>query len=107
MSQLLCSCEYCDQGLIQFYGDYLRFVKKFTDPEVNHKMHSQRRVLEFSNRTIQHFMDTLFDTDGTVTSDGDNLIDVWEIAKDSYFCDEQVAIWKKQMVARKLIEESG
>ena len=42
-----------------------------------------------------------------VTSDGDNLVDVWEIVKDSYFCDEQVANWKKQMVARKLIEESG
>jgi hypothetical protein len=103
--QLLCACSDCDGGLLQFYFDYLTCVKKLPASEVNHKTMSQRRTMEWGHHIIQHFIDTLFNSDGTVTSDGDQLVDVWKVANEAYFCDTQVAIWKKQMVARKLIDE--
>ena len=104
MTQVLCCCDYCDVAVLQFYHDYLSYIKKFTPAEVNHKTQSQRRVMEFGNRLIQRFVDALFDTDVTVTTDGDDIADIWEIAKDSYFCDEQVTVWEKQMKARNLIQ---
>ena len=105
MSILICYCDCCDLGILSFYRDYLIYVKKFSASEVDHKMMSQRRVLQHGTRIIDHFMDTLFLSDSTVTSDGDDLVSVWEIVKDGHFCERQVASWKKQMLARKLIQE--
>jgi hypothetical protein len=104
-TKLLCGCMYCETAVLQFYPDYLTFVKKLSQSEVNRKTMSQRRTLEWGNRIIDEFNDALWSKEKTVTYDGYPLVDVWKVANEAYFCDSQVSTWKKQMVARKLIDE--
>jgi hypothetical protein len=104
-TKLICGCLYCEQAVLQFYPDYLTYVKKLSTSEVNRKTMSQRRTIEWGNRIIDEFNDALWSKDATVTYDGYALVDVWKVANEACFCDSQVAIWKKQMVARKLINE--
>ena len=103
--QLLCGCTYCDAALLQFYFDYLTVVRNWAPSEVYEATMSQWRTLEAGANIIQHFSDTLFKSDSTVTIDGDELVRVWEVATGAYLCDKQLAIWQTQMVARKLIDE--
>jgi hypothetical protein len=104
-TKLVCGCLYCEQAVLQFYPDYLTYVKKLSASEVNGKTMSQRRTIEWGNRIIDEFNDALWSTDATVTYDGYPLVDVWKVANEAYFCDSQVAIWKNRMVARKLINQ--
>ena len=104
-TKLLCGCAYCEQAVLQFHPDYHTYVKQLSQSEVNRKTMSQRRTMEWGNRIIDEFNDALWSKDKTVTYDGYQLADVWKVANEAYFCDSQVAIWKKQMVARKLISE--
>jgi hypothetical protein len=104
-TKLVCGCLYCEGAVLQFYPDYLTYVKMLSASEVNRKTMSQRRTIEWGNRIIEEFNDALWSKDATVTYDGYSLVDVWKVANEAYFCDSQVAIWKKQMVARKLINQ--
>ena len=106
MSQSVCCCDLCRKGVLGFYIDYLAWVKKLPNWEVNEKTLSQRRTMQWGNKILNRFVDALFDSEATVTRDGDDLSDIWEMClKTSYFCDQQVSIWEKQLKARKLIDE--
>lgn len=106
MLQTVCSCDLCRKGVLSFYIDYLAWVKKLPMWEVNEKTQSQRRTIQWGNKILNRFVDTLFDSDATVTCDGDDLADIWDMClKSSYFCDQQLLIWENQLKARKLIDE--
>jgi hypothetical protein len=101
--EMLCGCACCEGALLQFYPDYLSFVKRLSASEVNHRTMSQHRTMQCGDRIIQGFINTLWSTIYTVTAHGDHILDVWNVANGSYFCDRQATMWKNQMIARKLI----
>jgi hypothetical protein len=102
-----CCCDLCYPALIQFYTMYLAEVKNFTYSEVNEKTQSQRRVIEFGKRLVYAFSDTLFGSDKTVhlTRDGDELVDVWNVARECNFCEACIESWECEMVDRGFIEK--
>jgi hypothetical protein len=101
----LCGCTYCEVALLQFYPDYLSFVKRLSVSEVNCRTMSQHRTMQWGNYVIQGFISALWSSIHTVTAEGDHILDIWNVANGSYFCDRQATIWKNQMVARKLINQ--
>jgi hypothetical protein len=101
----LCGCAYCEGALLQFYPDYLSFIKRLSASEVNRRTMSEHRTMQRGNHIIQGFISALWSTIYTVTAEGDHILDVWRVTNDSYFCDRQAAIWKNQMVAGKLINQ--
>ena len=101
----LCYCMDCEGAILQFYPDYLTYVKKLPSSEVSHKTMSQHRTMQWGCNTIQSFIDALWSENDTITREGFELTEVWKVVNDAYFCDQQVAIWKKQLLARKLINE--
>jgi hypothetical protein len=57
--QLLCGCMYCEGAILQFYPDYLAFIKRLSALEVNRKTMSQHRTMQRGYHTIQGFIDAL------------------------------------------------
>ena len=68
---------------------------------------SQRRVIEFGKRLVCAFSDTLFGSDKTihVTRDGDELVDVGNVARECNFCEACIESWEREMVERSFIEK--
>ena len=99
----LCGCAQCEAAIHNFYPDYLGMVKRLSASEIDHKTRSIRRTTSMGYHLIQGFIDALWSTTATVTGDGDHLYDVWGVIQAAYFCDSQLAIWKNQLVARKII----
>ena len=100
-----CNCMECEGAILQFYPDYLTFVKMLPSSEVSHKTMSQRRTMQWGYNVLQSFIDALWSEDATMTREGFELVKVWKVANEAYFCESQVDIWKKRMLARKLISE--
>jgi hypothetical protein len=80
--KLLCGCEYCEGAVLQFYPDYVLFIKRLSVSEVNSKTMSQHSTTQWGCHVIQGFIDALWSTDRTVTADGDHILDVWNVAND-------------------------
>jgi hypothetical protein len=102
-----CCCDLCYPALIEFYIGYLADVKKFTCSEVNEKTQSQRRVIEFGKRLVYAFSDTLFGSDKSIraTRDGDDLVDIWNVARECNFCQACLESWECEMVDRGFIRK--
>ena len=101
--ELLCGCAQCEAAIPEFYPDYLGMIKRLSASEIDHKTRSQRRTTSMGYHLIQGFIDALWSTTATVTGDGDDLYAVWGVIQAAYFCDSQLAIWKNQLIARKVI----
>jgi hypothetical protein len=86
-TKLLCGFLRCEHSVLQFYPDYLTYVKAVSPSEVNRKTTSQRRTIEWGTRIIDELNDAFSSTDATVTYDGYFLVDVWKVANEAYFCD--------------------
>jgi hypothetical protein len=102
-TERLCGCAQCEEAIQNFYPDYLAFVKRLSASEIDHKTRSIRRTISWGYHIVQGFIDALWAMSVTVTADGDHLYDVWRVIQAAYFCESQLAIWKNQMVARKII----
>jgi hypothetical protein len=104
-AKTMCWCEPCQLAVMAFYEDFLLHVKKLSPSDVSHKMMSQHRVMEYGYRMLIEFVNAIWTDNCTTTIYGDQLVDIWNVVKDISFCDYQVSVWKKQMIARKLIDE--
>ena len=74
--QKLCYCMDCEGAILQFYPDYLTYVKKLPSSEVSHKTMSQHRTMQWGYITIQSFIDALWSKDATLTREGFELAEV-------------------------------
>jgi hypothetical protein len=104
-----CCCDLCYPAIIEFYTAYLSDVKKFTYSQVSEKTMSQRRVIEFGKRLVYAFSDTLFGSDKLirVTRDGDDLADIWNVARECHFCEALLESWECEMVCRGFIKKEA
>jgi hypothetical protein len=103
-SKLPCPCRSCQEAVLEFYPDYLKNVRKLSPYEVDSKTASVRRTIEWGYRIIDKFTDALWSNHATVTNGGYKIVDVWKVVQ-KYFCESQLGIWKRRMVARNLINE--
>jgi hypothetical protein len=101
--ELFCGCEQCECALLLFYPDYLAFIKRLSASEIDSMTASHQHTMHCGYRTIQGFINALWSSGTTVADDDAHILDVWKVVDESCFCHSQLYIWKKQMVARKLI----